>query len=72
MKKQTTESRTLTEVLREALNNAESVRAVARATGLEQASLVRFRTGQRTLRLDKADILAAYFGIEYRQTKRKG
>ncbi len=72
MRKQTTESPTLAELLRDALNNAKSVRAVARATGVEQASLVRFRTGQRTLHLDKADILAAYFGIESRQTKRKG
>jgi plasmid maintenance system antidote protein VapI len=63
----------MTELLREHLQDADSIRAVARATGLDHASLVRFTNGQRSLRLDKADALAAYFGIESQSNpSRKG
>jgi plasmid maintenance system antidote protein VapI len=58
---------TMTELLRKALSEAESLRAVAIATGVQDASLVRFVSGRQSLRLDKADKLAAYFGIECRQ-----
>jgi len=64
--------KTITELLREALADAESVRAVARATGLTHVALARFLKGQQSLRLDLADRLAAYFGIECRRTRRKG
>ena len=57
----------MTELLRQALAEVESVRAVARETGIQQASLVRFLRGEQSLRLDKADILVAYFGIEVRR-----
>jgi transcriptional regulator with XRE-family HTH domain len=42
-----------------------------RATGVERASIMRFVTGKQSLRLDKADRLAGYFGLELRR-KRKG
>jgi hypothetical protein len=42
-----------------------------RETGVTRASVRRFVNGERTLRLDMADRLAAYFGLELRQ-KRKG
>ena len=58
---------TMTELLRQALTGAKSVRAVARETGVQQASLIRFLRGEQSLRLDKADILAAYFGIGVRR-----
>lgn len=60
-------SQTMTELLRKALKDAESVRAVARATGLDHASLLRFQSGQSSLRLDLADRLADYFEIECRR-----
>jgi len=60
----------MTELLREALSEAESIRAVAKATGLRHSSLLRFVNGKQSLRLDLADRLAAYFGIESRRTDR--
>ena len=62
----------MTELLREALAECESLRAVERATGVRNPSLVRFRQGQQSLRLDMADRLAEYFGIEYRRTEKEG
>ena len=41
------------------------------ATGVHRAALRRFRDGRQSLRLDIADRLAAYFGIEPRQTRRR-
>jgi plasmid maintenance system antidote protein VapI len=42
-----------------------------RETGVARGSISRFVAGKRTLRLDMADRLAAYFGLELR-VKRKG
>ncbi len=42
-----------------------------RETGVTRASIMRFVRGSQSLRLDKADRLAAYFVLELRQ-KRKG
>ena len=61
----------MTELLRQALSDAESLRSVAIQSGLDYASLHRFKSGQTSLRLDKADILAAHFGIESRRTRRR-
>jgi plasmid maintenance system antidote protein VapI len=63
--------KTMTELLREALAEADSVRAVAKATGLEHASLARFVNGEQSLRLDLADKLAAHLGIECRRVRRR-
>ncbi len=60
-------SRTMTELLRTALAEAESLRAVERATGLKRQSLAKFRRGETSLRLDLADKLAEHFGIEARR-----
>lgn len=55
---------TMTELLRALL--ADSVqREVCRATGLDSASVSRFATGKRSLRLDMADRLAAYYGVRF-------
>ncbi len=62
---------TMTELLRHALANVESIRAVAKATGLRHSSLLRFVNGKQSLRLDLADRLAEHFGIESRQTSRR-
>jgi plasmid maintenance system antidote protein VapI len=61
--------KTMTELLREALAEADSIRAVARHNGLDHSSLVRFANGEQSLRLDLADKLAAHFGIV--STRRK-
>ncbi len=67
---------TMTDALRRALADCESVRAVSRATGVPQCSLSRFVTGKQSLRLDMADRLAEYFGVEVhpprRGSRRKG
>ena len=55
---------TMTELLREALSEAASIRGVAKATGLDHSSLVRFVNGEQSLRLDLADRLAAHFEIQ--------
>jgi len=60
----------MTELLRQGLRTAPSRYAIARATGLEQASLIRFRDGRQSLRLHKADEPAACFGIECRRVGR--
>ncbi len=60
----------MTDVLRDHVAAAGvSCRQIAREAGVQQASLVRFMRGEQSLRLDKADRLAAYFGLEL--TKRK-
>jgi plasmid maintenance system antidote protein VapI len=46
-------------------------KALERETGVVRASIMRFVTGRRFLRLDMADRLAAYFDLELRP-KRKG
>jgi len=62
----------MTELLRKAISEADSLLGIERDTGVQRASLQRFRDGEQSLRLDKADQLAAYFGIESRRRKRKG
>ncbi len=61
----------MTELLRQALGEADSIRGVAKATGLDHSSLVRFVNGEQSLRLDLADKLAAHFDIECRRTRRR-
>ena len=64
-------AKTMTELLREALVEADSLRGVERATGVKNPSLVRFVRGDQSLRLDMADKLATYFEIECRRIRRK-
>ncbi len=61
-------TRTMTDLLREALAECETLTEVQRATGVKRQALAKFRRGEQSLRLDLADKLAAYFGIE---SKRK-
>jgi hypothetical protein len=42
-----------------------------RETGVQRASIMRFVRGTQSLRLDKADRLAAYFGLELRPAHRR-
>jgi hypothetical protein len=62
---------TMTQLLRQSLHEAGSLYAVAKGSGLDYASLHRFKSGQCSLRLDKADKLAAHLGIECRRTRRR-
>ena len=61
--------KTMTALLREALQQAESFRSVEKATGVKRQSLMKFARGEQSLRLDKADKLASYFAIECRRTR---
>lgn len=65
------EKGTMSELLRQAIREAPSIRSVARATGLDHASLIRFERGEQSLRLDLAEKLAAHFGIECRRVRRR-
>ncbi len=62
---------TMTQLLREAISEADSLLGIARDTGIQRASLQRFRDGRQSIRLDVADRLAAFFGVESRRPKRK-
>jgi len=62
MKKQETDT-TMTELLRAALADAESLSEIQRATGLKRQSLAKFMRCEQSLRLDMADKLAAYFKV---------
>jgi plasmid maintenance system antidote protein VapI len=44
-------------------------KALERETGVTRASIMRFVRGSQSLRLDKADRLAAYFGLALRVEK---
>jgi plasmid maintenance system antidote protein VapI len=44
-------------------------KALERETGVARASIMRFVRGTQSLRLDVADRLAAYFGLELRQKR---
>jgi len=61
----------MTDLLREALTRSASLRAVERATGVKRQSLMKFARGRQSLRLDKADALAAHFRIECRRKGRR-
>lgn len=63
---------TITEVLKKAITDSGmSFRAIEQETGVLRQSLMKFMRGQQSLRLDMADKVAAYFGLELRP-KRKG
>ncbi len=71
MKTRRRTSKTMTEALREAIAGSElSFKALERETGVVRQSLMKFARCERSLRLDNADKLAEFFGIEV--VKRKG
>jgi plasmid maintenance system antidote protein VapI len=62
----------ITDVLRRAiLNGGVSLLRIANDTGVQRASLSRFVRGKNSLRLDVADKLAAYFGLELSKVEKK-
>jgi plasmid maintenance system antidote protein VapI len=57
--------RPIGEILRVAIQGSGlSLQRLSELTGVERASLSRFVRGERTLRLDMAERLAEYFGLE--------
>ena len=58
-------------ILRAVEGGRTNYKALESETGVARASIMRFVRGSQSLRLDKADRLAAYFGLELRP-KRKG
>jgi hypothetical protein len=57
----------ITDALRRAIaESGLSYKSLSRETGVARASIQRFIDGRQSLRLDKADRLAAYFGLEVR------
>jgi hypothetical protein len=70
--KATGKKATMTDLLRQALSECESLRAVERDTGVIRQTMMLFMVGKQSLRLDKADVLARYFNIQSRRVRRKG
>jgi hypothetical protein len=58
-------------ILRTVEGGRTNYKTLERETGVTRASIMRFARGSQSLRLDVADRLAAYFGLELRP-KRKG
>jgi plasmid maintenance system antidote protein VapI len=65
--------KTMSETIRQAVLAAGlPLQQIAEAAGIERASLSRFVRGERTLRLDMADRLAAHFGLVLRTAQVRG
>jgi plasmid maintenance system antidote protein VapI len=63
---------TMTDVLRAAIERSSLTRyRIAKDTGIPETSLMRFVRGETSLRLDKADALADYLGLELVKRKAK-
>src|SRR5207248_4392043 len=62
----------ITDVLRQAiLDSGLPLLRIEQDTGVQRASISRFVRGKRSLRLDMADRMAVYFGLELTPTKKK-
>jgi len=54
----------MTDVLKTAIEESDRTRyRIAKGSGIDEAALIRFMRGETSLRLDKADRLAAYLGL---------
>lgn len=59
------QTKTITETIKVAMEESGISRyQIAKDTGILQTSLSRFIRGETSLRLDKADLLAEYLGLE--------
>jgi plasmid maintenance system antidote protein VapI len=62
----------MSDVLRQTILDSElPLLRIANETGVQRASLSRFVRGKNSLRLDVADKLATYFGLELLKTENK-
>ena len=50
--------------------SGQSLYSIAKLTGIDKAALGRFVSGKQSLRLDRADLLAAHFGLVLRKLPR--
>ena len=67
-----TPHQTLTEALRAAIDDSGLPNlTIANGAGVERTSLIRFRRGELSLRLDNADRLAEFFGLELVPRKKR-
>lgn len=61
----------MTDALKTAIaESGVTYNALAVQTGVKKASIIRFMRGDTSLRLDLADRLAAYFGLELVKRKK--
>lgn len=64
---------TMTDVLKAAIEASGMAHiAIERQTGVKRACIMRFLRNETSLRLDIADKLATYFGLELVHKKAKG
>jgi plasmid maintenance system antidote protein VapI len=69
---QANQPQTLSETLRQAIVASKMpLLSLQQATGVQRASIKRFIRHERSIRLDKADKLAAYFGLALQPIKAK-
>ena len=70
MKRKAKATASITDTLRRAIADCGlSFIELERRTGVKRQSLMKFARGEQSLRLDKADALAAYFGLEWLKRK---
>jgi plasmid maintenance system antidote protein VapI len=55
---------------RQAIDKGQSINNLATAAGVQVATVSRWIKGERTITLETADKLAAYFGLEMRATRK--
>lgn len=64
--------RTMSDVLRSAIQESGlSAYRISKDTGLVVSSIIRFVNGETSLRLDKADALAEYLGLELLKKRKR-
>lgn len=69
----TPKTKTISAVLRRAIaDSGMTYSELERATGVKRSSIMRFVRGDRSLRLDMADRLAAHFGLRVTKGGRNG
>jgi plasmid maintenance system antidote protein VapI len=60
----------MTDTLRRAIvESGVTYKALSRETGVARASIQRFVDGRQSLRLDMADRIAAFYGLELRKRR---
>jgi hypothetical protein len=64
--------RTISDALKHAIFQSRMAHiALERETGVQRGSIMRFLRGEQSIRLDLADKLAGYFGLELRPKRKK-
>jgi plasmid maintenance system antidote protein VapI len=62
----------MTDALKRAIaDSGMALIALERATGVKRASIMRFLRGETSLRLDMADRLAVFFGLEVKEKRKR-